>query len=111
VVHAYNPSYSGGRDQGTMVCSLPRQIVLETLSQKNLSHGITYNSKIKLVRTTHNKMDTKNHNDLEIATEIGYVFYDSIYMKFAKGKLRDLLLEVNMSELLEGQYAISLSDN
>jgi hypothetical protein len=56
-------------------------------------------------------MDTKNHNDLEIATEIGYVFYDSIYMKFAKGKLRDLLLEVNMSELLEGQYAISLSDN
>jgi hypothetical protein len=56
-------------------------------------------------------MDTQNHNDLEISTEIGYIFHDSIYMKFAKGKLRDSLLEVNMSELLEGQYGISLSDN
>jgi hypothetical protein len=34
VAHAYNPSYSGGRDQEDCDLSQPRQIVRETLSQK-----------------------------------------------------------------------------
>jgi hypothetical protein len=34
--HAYNPSYSGGRDQEDCGGSEPTQIVLETLSQKTL---------------------------------------------------------------------------
>jgi hypothetical protein len=34
VTHAYNPNYSGGRDQEDLGLSQPRQIVQETLSQK-----------------------------------------------------------------------------
>jgi hypothetical protein len=37
VVHACNPSDSGGRDQEDCVQGQPRQIVHETLSQKNSS--------------------------------------------------------------------------
>jgi hypothetical protein len=36
VVHACNPSYSGGRDQEDCGSKQPRQIVHETLSQKTL---------------------------------------------------------------------------
>jgi hypothetical protein len=35
VAHACNPSYSGGRDQEDRYLKLARQIVCETLSQKN----------------------------------------------------------------------------
>jgi hypothetical protein len=34
VAHTYNPRYSGGRDQEDHGSKPPRQIVLETLSQK-----------------------------------------------------------------------------
>jgi hypothetical protein len=37
VTHAYNPSYKGGRDQEDLVQRQSRQIVCETLSQKNSS--------------------------------------------------------------------------
>jgi hypothetical protein len=37
VVHACNPSYSGGRNQEDCSRSQPQQIVCETLSQKQLS--------------------------------------------------------------------------
>jgi hypothetical protein len=37
MAHAYNPSYSGGRDQETHSLKLARAIVHETLSQKNPS--------------------------------------------------------------------------
>jgi hypothetical protein len=38
MAHAYNPSYSGGRDKGGLwLKASPRQIILETLSQKNPS--------------------------------------------------------------------------
>jgi hypothetical protein len=38
VVHACNPSHSGGKDQRIVVQSQFGQIVHETLSQKTLSH-------------------------------------------------------------------------
>jgi hypothetical protein len=34
VAPAYNPSYSGGRDQEDQVWSQPRKVVCKTLSQK-----------------------------------------------------------------------------
>jgi hypothetical protein len=37
VAHMCNPTYSGGRDQEDCGSKQPRQIVLETLSQKNPS--------------------------------------------------------------------------
>jgi hypothetical protein len=37
LAHAYNPSYSGGRDQEDCGSKQPRQIVCKTLSQKNSS--------------------------------------------------------------------------
>jgi hypothetical protein len=37
MAYTYNPSYSGGRDQGIAVQSQPRQKVHKTLSQKHPS--------------------------------------------------------------------------
>jgi hypothetical protein len=37
VAHTCNPNYSGGKEEENLVQSQSRQIVLETLSQKNVS--------------------------------------------------------------------------
>jgi hypothetical protein len=63
VVHAYNPSYSGGRDQEDCGQSQPGQIVCKILSQKKPSQkGLVEWIKVQALSSSPSTAKTKTKN-------------------------------------------------